>query len=72
MPALIAGILTSIAFASSTMTSARASRLAGPAPVLAGVMLTGAVLVLPVALLLAPLRVAGAAGASGFLAGRGI
>lgn len=58
MPALIAGILTSIAFASSTMTSARASRLAGPAPVLAGVMLTGAVLVLPVALLLAPLRVA--------------
>jgi drug/metabolite transporter (DMT)-like permease len=58
VPALIAGILTSIAFASSTMTSARASRLAGPAPVLAGVMLTGAVLVLPVALVLAPLRVA--------------
>ncbi len=57
MPPLIAGILTAIAFTSSTMTSARASRLAGPAPVLAGVMLTGAILVLPVALTIAPLPI---------------
>ena len=58
MSPLIAGVLTAFAFASSTMTSARASRLAGPAPVLAGVMLVGAILVTPVALTLAPLPVA--------------
>jgi drug/metabolite transporter (DMT)-like permease len=52
---IVAGILTALAFASSTMTSARASRVAGPAPVLAGVMLVGLILVAPVALLLAPL-----------------
>ncbi len=57
MPPLIAGILTALAFTSSTMTSARASRLAGPLPVLAGVMLVGAILVLPVALTVAPLPV---------------
>ncbi len=54
MLAIIAGVLTSLAFASSTLTSARASRLAGPTPVVAGVMLVGLVLVSPIALLAAP------------------
>jgi drug/metabolite transporter (DMT)-like permease len=47
---IVAGILTSFAFASSTMTSARASRIAGPLPLLGGVMLVGLVLVIPFAL----------------------
>src|SRR4029077_18477237 len=55
MLSLIAGILTSLAFASSTITSARASRLAGPAPVVAGVMLVGLVLTTPLALVASPL-----------------
>jgi drug/metabolite transporter (DMT)-like permease len=55
MLSLIAGVLTSLAFASSTITSARASRLAGPAPVVAGVMLVGLVLTTPLALIVSPL-----------------
>lgn len=51
MPPILAGILTSLAFASSMMTSTRASRIAGPAPLLGGVKLVGLVLVTPVALL---------------------
>jgi drug/metabolite transporter (DMT)-like permease len=54
---ILAGILTSLAFASSTMTSTRASRVAGPAPLLGGVMLVGLLLVTPVALIAAPLPV---------------
>ena len=48
---MIAGILTAFAFASSTMTSARASRIAGVAPLLGGVMLVGLILVTPFVLL---------------------
>jgi drug/metabolite transporter (DMT)-like permease len=55
MLSLIAGILTSLAFASSTITSTRASRLAGPAPVVAGVMLVGLVMTTPLALIASPL-----------------
>ena len=55
MLSLVAGILTSLAFASSTITSTRASRLAGPAPVVAGVMLVGLVLTTPLALVASPL-----------------
>jgi drug/metabolite transporter (DMT)-like permease len=54
MLAIIAGVLTSLAFASSTLTSARASRLAGPTPVVAGVMLVGLIIVSPIALLASP------------------
>jgi drug/metabolite transporter (DMT)-like permease len=55
MPPLVAGVITALVFASSTLTSARASRLAGAPPVLAGVMLVGLVLVAPWALVLSPL-----------------
>jgi drug/metabolite transporter (DMT)-like permease len=54
MLAIIAGVLTSLAFASSTLTSARASRLAGPIPVVAGVMFVGLIIVSPITLLASP------------------
>ena len=52
---IVAGILTALAFAVSTLSSARASRLAGAAPTVAGVMLVGAVLVLPFVVAVTPL-----------------
>ena len=52
---IVAGILTALAFTISTLASARASRIAGAAPTVAGVMLVGAALVLPFALTVSPL-----------------
>jgi drug/metabolite transporter (DMT)-like permease len=52
---IVAGILTAVCFAISTLASARASRLAGSAPTVAGVMIVGAILIVPVALIASPL-----------------
>ena len=52
---IVAGILTAMCFAVSTLASARASRLAGSAPTVAGVMIVGAILIVPVALTVSPL-----------------
>lgn len=52
---IVAGVLTSIAFASSVLTSTRASRIAGPVPSVAGVMVVGLAILLPVALITTPL-----------------
>lgn len=52
---IIAGVITALAFTVSTLASARASRLAGAGPTVAGVMIVGAVLVLPFALTVSPL-----------------
>jgi drug/metabolite transporter (DMT)-like permease len=54
---ILAGALTALAFATATLASARASRLTGAVPTVAGVMIVGAVLVLPIALLVSPLPV---------------
>lgn len=54
MPPILAGAVTAVAYAISTLASARASRIAGPGPSVAGVMLVGTVLLLPVALLITP------------------
>jgi drug/metabolite transporter (DMT)-like permease len=55
MPPILAGLLTAMAFAVATLTSARASRIAGAVPTVAGVMLVGVLLVLPFALAVTPL-----------------
>jgi len=55
MPPILAGAVTAIAYAISTLASARASRIAGPVPSVAGVMVVGTILLLPVALLMTPL-----------------
>jgi drug/metabolite transporter (DMT)-like permease len=52
---ILAGLLTAVSFAVSTLVSARASRLAGAKVTVAGAMLVGLVLVLPVALIATPL-----------------
>jgi drug/metabolite transporter (DMT)-like permease len=76
---IVAGVLTALAFATSTLASARASRIGGAAPTVAGVMIVGAILVLPVAATVSPLPpvpaetliwagVAGAANVAGLLA----
>jgi drug/metabolite transporter (DMT)-like permease len=52
---IVGGLLTALAFAISTLASARASRLAGAVPSVAGVMIVGTVLVLPIALAVSPL-----------------
>ena len=52
---IIAGVITALAFTVSTLASARASRIAGAAPTVAGVMLVGAVIVLPFAVSVSPL-----------------
>ena len=57
MPPLVAGILTALFFAISTLAATRASRLSPAAPAVAGVMLVGALLLLPIALVLTPLPV---------------
>jgi drug/metabolite transporter (DMT)-like permease len=62
--AIAGGIGAAISFAISTLVSARASRLVGAPVTVAGVMVVGAVLVLPFALLVSPLP----SGAGGLLA----
>ena len=57
MPPLVAGILTALFFATSTLAATRASRLSPAAPAVAGVMLVGALLLLPIAVVLTPLPV---------------
>lgn len=52
---IVAGILTAMCFAVSVLASARASRLAGSTQTVAGVMVVGAIIVLPVALIVSPL-----------------
>jgi uncharacterized membrane protein len=56
MSPILAGSVTAVAYAISTLTSARSARLAGPGPTVAGVMLVGTVLLLPIALVLSPIR----------------
>ncbi len=55
MPPILAGAVTAVAYAISTLSSARSSRIAGAVPAVAGVMLIGSLLLLPVALLVTPL-----------------
>ncbi len=55
MPPILAGAVTAVAYAISTLASARASRIAGPLPSVAGVMVVGSVLLLPVAVLITPI-----------------
>jgi drug/metabolite transporter (DMT)-like permease len=52
---IVAGVVTALCFAVSVLASARASRAAGSQQTVAGVMLVGAVLVLPFALVISPL-----------------
>lgn len=52
---ILAGSITALAYAVSTLGSARSSRLAGAIPAVAGVMLVGSLLLLPVALLISPI-----------------
>ena len=51
---ILAGSITAFAYAVSTLGAARSSRLAGAIPAVAGVMLVGSLLLLPVALLVTP------------------
>ena len=55
MSPILAGALTAVAYAISTLSSARSSRIAGASPAVAGVMLVGSLLLLPVALVVTPL-----------------
>lgn len=55
---IVAGVLAALTFSISVLASARASRLAGAAPTVAGVMVVGAMLVLPIALTVSPLPAA--------------
>src|SRR4051812_15498806 len=52
---IVAGVLTALLFAASTLTSARASRLSPAGPAVAGVMAVGAILLAPIAVLGTPL-----------------
>jgi drug/metabolite transporter (DMT)-like permease len=55
MSPVVAGVLTAVAYALSTLASARASRMADPAAVVAGVMIVGTILLLPICLVATPL-----------------
>jgi len=55
---ILAGLLTALAFAISTIVSARASRIAGALVTVAGAMFVGLVIVLPFALLATPISTA--------------
>lgn len=55
MTPILAGLLTALFWAISTLASARASRLAGARATVAGVMLVGLLIVLPVAVVATPL-----------------
>lgn len=52
---IVAGILTALCFATSALSSARASRRSATAPAVAGLMIVGAVLLAPIALFVTPL-----------------
>ena len=52
---ILAGVATALFFATSALSSARASRRAGATPAVAGVMIVGIVLLTPIALILTPL-----------------
>ena len=52
---IAAGVVTALFFATSVLASARASRVAGAPQTVAGVMVVGALLVLPVAVVATPL-----------------
>jgi drug/metabolite transporter (DMT)-like permease len=52
---VLAGAVAAIAYAVSTLASARASRLAQPVAVVAGVMVVGTLLLLPIAVLATPI-----------------
>jgi uncharacterized membrane protein len=54
MVPIIAGLATALAYAVSTLVSARASRLGGPGRTVAGAMAVGFVLVLPIAVVTLP------------------
>jgi len=67
MSPILAGAVTAVAYAISTLTSARSSRLAGPGPTVAGVMVVGTLLLLPIALVLTPVRATPVVPASTFV-----
>ena len=69
MTPILAGLATALAYATSTLVSARASRLAGPSATVAGAMLVGLLIVLPVALVTVPATVAPATAVAVLLAG---
>jgi len=52
---ILAGVATALFFATSALSSARASRRAGATPAVAGVMIVGIALLTPIALILTPL-----------------
>jgi hypothetical protein len=59
MGPILAGLLSALAFAGSTMVSARASRLTGVIPGVAGAMLVIVVILVPVALVVSTMRPVG-------------
>lgn len=52
---IVAGVMTALFFATSTLSSARASRRAASAPAVAGLMIVGAIVLTPIALFVTPL-----------------
>jgi drug/metabolite transporter (DMT)-like permease len=52
---ILAGVATALFFATSALSSARASRRAGSGPAVAGVMIVGIILLAPIALIATPL-----------------
>lgn len=72
MSPILAGLFSALAFAGATMVSARASRLTGAIPAVAGAMLVIVVILVPVALVVSPLppvgpEMLGLAALSGFM-----
>ena len=53
--AIVGGLAAASSFAVSTLVAARASRIAGASPTVAGAMLVGLVILLPIALFITPL-----------------
>jgi drug/metabolite transporter (DMT)-like permease len=64
---ILAGSVTAVAYAVSTLGSARSSRLAGAVPAVAGVMLVGTILLLPIALFITPIPTTPAVPASSLI-----
>lgn len=55
MVPIVAGVMTALFFATSALSSARASRRAASAPAVAGLMIVGAIVLAPIALFVTPM-----------------
>ncbi|HLY14743.1 MAG TPA: EamA family transporter [Candidatus Limnocylindrales bacterium] len=65
IPPVLAGALTAVAYAVSTLASARASRLADPSAAVAGVMVVGTLVLLPIVLFVTPIPATASPGTVG-------